>query len=73
MVLKSIHTRELISAPVGPFGMSLISGDTDNFFSRMGDSVSIGDHCECLVKAAALVAFPSNENWKFLLNTVQDI
>ena len=45
--------------------MSLISGDIDNFFSRMGDSVSIGDHCECLVKAAALVAFPSNENWKF--------
>jgi hypothetical protein len=45
--------------------MSLISGDSDNFFSRMGESVSIGDHCECLVKAAAMVAFPSNQNWKF--------
>ena len=31
----------------------------------MGESVSIGDHCECLVKAAAMVAFPSNQNWKF--------
>lgn len=43
--------------------MSLISGDDQSFFSRMGKSVEIGDHCESLVHAAATLAFPKSEGW----------